>query len=90
VPGFRVAEARPPERLVIEGRHRFARYAIVLRVEPRPGGARCRLESRAAFPGWRGRAYRLAVVGSRGHLLGVRRLLGAIRRGAETRAGAAA
>src|SRR4051794_19096008 len=46
VPGFRVAAADPPRLLVLCGRHRFAAYAIVLRIDPIESGARCRLESR--------------------------------------------
>ena len=33
----------------------------------------------ADFPGPRGRAYRAAVIGSRGHVVAVRRILAAIR-----------
>jgi hypothetical protein len=84
--GFREVEADRPRLLAIAGRHRFSRYGIVVRVDPAPAGARCRLESRAIFPGLRGTAYRLAVVGSKGHVLAVRRLLRQIRRTAERRA----
>ena len=82
-PAFAVTAEQRPERLVLEGRHRFSRYAIVVRVGAAPGGSRVRLESRAAFPGPHGALYRLAVVGSRGHVVAVRRLLAAIRRSAE-------
>jgi hypothetical protein len=81
--GFREVEADRPRLLVIAGRHRFSRYGIVLRVDPAPGGARCRLESRAVFPGLHGKAYRLAVVGSGAHVVAVRRLLRQVRRAAE-------
>jgi hypothetical protein len=83
IPGFRIVEADQPRLLVLQGRHRFARYGIVIRVERRDGGARCRLESRAAFPGPHGAAYRLAVVGTRLHAAAVRHLLDTIRRAAE-------
>ena len=83
VPGFAVAAAEPPRLLVLRGRHRFSRYGIVVRVEPHTDGARCRLESRAAFPGPHGRAYRALVIGSGGHLLAVRRLLRGVARDAE-------
>jgi hypothetical protein len=75
VPGFGVVAADRPHLLVVEGRHRFSRYGIVVRVEPAPGGARVAAESRAAFPGLLGTGYRLAVVGTGGHALGVHRLL---------------
>src|SRR4051794_2396917 len=83
VPGFRVATAERPHLLVVEGRHRFSRYGIVVRIEPAGGGARVTAESRAAFSGLHGRAYRLAVVGSGGHALAVGRLLRHVARSAE-------
>jgi hypothetical protein len=83
VPGFRVVASDRPHSLVLAGRHRFSGYAIVLRVEELPTGSRCRLESRGEFPGVHGRLYRLAVIGSRGHVLAVRGLLRGVRRVAE-------
>ncbi len=83
VSGFGVVSVDEPRRLVISGRHRFSRYAIVLRVVPEGSESRCLLESRAAFPGLHGRLYRLAVIGSGGHRASVRRLLGRIRVEAE-------
>ncbi len=81
VPGFRVREAEPPAALVLVGRHRFSRYALRFRLEPLgPDRARLRAESRAAFPGTAGRLYRLAVVGSGGHVIAVRRLLSTVER----------
>jgi hypothetical protein len=86
IPGFRTVEQDRPRLLVLQGRHRFARYGIVVRVEPTAAGARCRLESRAAFPGPHGAAYRLAVVSSGAHVVAVRHLLQRIRHSAETAA----
>lgn len=80
--GFRVVEADRPHLLVLAGRHRFARYGVVLRIEPSGAGARCRLESRADFPGLHGRLYRLAVIGTGGHVVAVRHLLRRIERAA--------
>jgi hypothetical protein len=85
VPGFRVVAAEPPRLLVVAGQHRFSRYGIVFRVQPTPAGCRVRAETRAAFPGPHGALYRLAVIGSRGHVLLTRRLLGQIARRAERR-----
>ena len=85
VPGFRVVAAEEPRLLVVAGRHRFSRYGIVVRLEPADDGTRVRLESRAGFPGPLGALYRLAVVGTGGHVVGVRRLLSAVRRAAEAR-----
>jgi hypothetical protein len=82
--GFRVERARPPAELALAGRHRFSRYALVFRIDDLPGGTAClRAESRAEFPGAAGRAYRLLVIGSRGHVLAVRRMLAAVKRRAE-------
>ena len=66
---------------MLDGRHRFSTYAVIFRVEA-VGHDRTRLhaESRASFPGPAGRAYRLLVVGSGGHVVAVRRLLSGIVR----------
>jgi hypothetical protein len=84
VTGFRVVEAVRPRRLVLAGRHRFAEYAVVITSAATDTGTRCCLESRAAFPGVHGRLYRIAVLGSHGHVVAVRRLLRTIRGRAET------
>jgi len=83
VVGFRVAEADPPRRLILEGRHRFSRYSLAFELEPREGETRLAATTRATFPGLHGRAYRTLVIGSRAHVLVTRRLLDGIRRRAE-------
>ncbi|MCV2489127.1 hypothetical protein OF117_07100 [Geodermatophilus sp. YIM 151500] len=83
VPGFRVVAADRPGLLVVAGRHRFSRYGIVFRVQPAGRWVRVRAETRAAFPGPHGAAYRLAVIGSGGHAVTVRRMLRRIARVAE-------
>lgn len=84
VPGFRVAVATPGSELALEGRHRFSTYALVFRIEASgPGHTNLTAESRGAFPGWAGRLYRMAVVGTGGHVLAVRRILTSVRRRAE-------
>ena len=83
VPGFRIVTAEPPRLLVIAGRHRFSRYGIVWRIEPAGAGSRIRAETRAAFPGPHGALYRLAVIGSGGHVVVTRRLLARVARRAE-------
>ncbi|WP_419993183.1 hypothetical protein [Streptomyces boninensis] len=87
VVGFRVTSADPGRELVLEGRHRFSAYALTFRLDaldpedsPR---TRLRAETRAVFPGVAGRAYGMAVVGTRGHVLVVRRLLRDVRGRAE-------
>ena len=83
-PGFRVSVAEPPNELALEGSHRFSRYSLVFRVDPL-GAARSRLraETRAVFRPRLGRLYRALVIGTRGHVLVVRRLLASIRERAE-------
>lgn len=89
VPGFRVARSAP-RKLALEGRHRFSRYTLVFRIDPVRGGVadstaavRLSAETRARFPGVAGRGYRLLVIGTRGHVVLVRRLLRSVRRRAE-------
>lgn len=86
LPGFIVSRSIPPVMLALLGEHRFSRYALVFRIDLLPG-QRCRVraETRASFPGAKGRLYKLAVIGTRGHVLVVRRMLRALRRGAERR-----
>ncbi|ETK37767.1 hypothetical protein [Microbispora sp. ATCC PTA-5024] len=87
VPGFRVMSAVPGRDLALAGRHRFSDYTLVFRIEPLgPALSRLRAESRAAFPGAAGRGYRMLVIGTGAHVLGMRRLLAAIRRQAEATA----
>jgi hypothetical protein len=84
VPGFHVAAALAPSELALAGSHRFSRYALVFRLDDLgPGRTRLRAETRAEFPGLRGSAYRALVIGTRGHILATRRLLGATKRRAE-------
>jgi hypothetical protein len=84
IPGFVVARVIPPVLLGLLGAHRFSRYALVFRIdELKEDRSRLRAETRAEFPGVQGRAYRALVIGSRGHVLVVRRLLRAVRKRAE-------
>ena len=82
--GFEVAESDPPHVLSLSGRHRFSRYLLDFRVEPgRGGGSVVTAVTHADFPGRRGAGYRMLVIGSRLHVLAVRRILTGIRRRAE-------
>lgn len=84
IPGFRVVAAVPGHALTLEGRHRFSSYALAFHLDDLgPGRSRLRAESRATFPGLAGGLYRRLVVGTGGHVVGVKRLLSAVRRGAE-------
>ncbi len=84
VPGFHVVELAPERSLTLAGSHRFSNYALVFRLEPL-GGRRTRLvaETRAEFPGFAGGAYRVAVIGTRMHVLVVRRVLRGVAHRAE-------
>ena len=82
--GFAVVDAQEPASLVLEGRHRFSDYRLSFRLEVLgPDETRLCAETRAEFPGLGGAVYRALVIGSRGHRLGMRRLLSGIRRDAE-------
>jgi hypothetical protein len=84
ITGFRIARADAPVELVLEGEHRFSRYALIFHLEALPADrSRVRAESRAAFPGLRGRSYRALVIGTRGHVLAVKRMLRAVKARAE-------
>lgn len=84
VSGFVVAEAKAPNRLVLEGRHRFASYRLSFTVDPLPQN-RTHLSARtdASFPGFAGRLYRAVVIGSGGHEIVARRMLAAVAGRAE-------
>ena len=84
VPGFFVARVIEPAVLALEGQHRFARYGLIWSIEPtKDEHTLLRAETRAEFPGIRGRLYRALVIGSGGHVLLVNRLLRAVKRRAE-------
>jgi hypothetical protein len=84
LPGFVVARVVRPACLGLLGAHRFSRYALVFRIDAVDDEAsRVRAETRAEFPGAKGRAYRTLVIGTRGHVLAVKSILRAVRRRAE-------
>ncbi len=88
VPGFRVEAATEGSELALAGSHRFSDYSLVFRLDDLgEGRTRLRAETRAAFPGLRGEAYKTMVIRTRGHVLATRRLLGATKRRAERRRG---
>ena len=88
IPGFSVTGAEPGSRLVLAGRHRFSRYELVFTLrEDAHSGTRLGAETHAEFPGIHGRAYRAAVIGTRGHVVVVRRMLSAVARRARRERG---
>jgi hypothetical protein len=83
-PGFRVEVAERPRELALAGSHRYSDYALIFRLDELSGDrTRLRAETRATFPGLKGGIYRTLVIGTRGHVLVTRRLLGATRERAE-------
>ena len=84
VPGFRVTHSLPPNEWALEGRHLFSRYALTFRITPVDDKhCRVRAESSAEFPGHHGTAYRAVVIGTGGHVIGVRGILRSIKIRAE-------
>jgi hypothetical protein len=84
LPGFHVDLAEQPRELALAGSHRFSDYALIFRLDDLGDGRTClSAETRAAFPGVKGRAYRALVIDTRAHLVVTRRLLGAVKRRAE-------
>jgi hypothetical protein len=84
LPGFTVTRAIAPVMLALAGEHRYAKYAVVFRIDLLPGQrSRVKLETRADFTPGKGRIYKAAVIGTHGHVLVVNRMLRSIKRGAE-------
>jgi hypothetical protein len=82
--GFEVVASDPPREVVLAGRHRFSTYRLVFRVEPAAGGSRLHALTYAAFPRLRGRAYRTALMVSRGHARATRGMLRTVADRAES------
>lgn len=83
-PGFVVTRVIEPAALALEGQHRFSRYGLIFSLEPtKDERTLLRAETRADFPGVKGSAYRTLVVGARGHVLVVNRLLRGVKKRAE-------
>ncbi|CAN5517702.1 hypothetical protein BH10ACT11_BH10ACT11_21430 [soil metagenome] len=84
VPGFLVTRAIAPAVLGLMGEHRFSRYALIFTiVECHSGLTECRAETRAEFPGGKGRLYRGLVIGTHGHVVITNGILRSIRKIAE-------
>ena len=86
MPGFVVTRVVKPAVIALAGQHRFSRYGLILILESTDDDRTLlRAETRAVFPGLAGRIYRALVIGTRGHVLAVQRILRAVRRRAERR-----
>jgi hypothetical protein len=82
--GFRVASSQEPNKLTLEGKHRFSSYVLAFSIADL-GPARSELRARtdAAFPRALGYLYRPLVIGSGLHVRAVQRTLDAVKRRAE-------
>ena len=84
VPGFLVTRSIRPAVLALMGQHRYSRYALIFRIAEKPSGiVLLSAQTRAEFPGTKGRAYRALVIGTRGHVLVTRSILRGVRKRAE-------
>ena len=84
IPGFIVTRSVRPAVLALMGRHRFSRYALIFSILEKPSGlVLLSAQTRAEFPGGRGRVYRGLVIGTRGHVIVTASILRAVRRRAE-------
>jgi len=86
IPGFRVLTSRPSRELKLAGKDHFSRYELIFRLAP-TGTGRTELsaDTRAVFPGLKGTLFRGLVIGTRAHVLVMRRLLRAVKQRAESR-----
>ncbi len=83
-PGFTVCEVVPPGTYALAGRHRFARYQVVFRIDKlEVGRSRLTAETFATFPGRAGRLYRMFVMDARLHALVMWSMVRRLRRRAE-------
>ncbi len=86
-PGFVVREVVRPATWAAAGRHRFARYQAVFRIESSAsGGSRLSVETYASYPGRAGTVWRRVVMESGAYGVAVRAVLAYLRRRAERRA----
>jgi hypothetical protein len=84
IPGFVVTRSVRPAVLALMGRHRFSAYALVFSIMEKPSGlVLLGAQTRAEFPGRRGRAYRGLVIGTRGHVVATMGILRSVRKRAE-------
>ena len=84
IPGFLVTRSVKPAVLALMGQHRFSRYALIFTIMEKPSGLMLlSAQTRAEFPGRKGRAYRGLVMGTHGHVVVTTGMLRQIRKRAE-------
>ncbi len=84
IPGFVVTRSVKPAVLALMGQHRFSRYALIFTILEKPSGLMLlSAQTRAEFPGKRGRLYRGLVIGTHGHVIATTSILRQVRKRAE-------
>ena len=84
IPGFLVTRSVKPAVLALMGQQRFSRYALIFTILEKPSGLMLlSAQTRAEFPGRKGRAYRGLVVGTHGHMVVTTGMLRQVRKRAE-------
>jgi len=84
LPGFVVTRSVEPAVLALMGQHRFSRYALIFTILEKPSGLMLlSAQTRAEFPGKKGRVYRGLVIGTHGHVVVTTSILRQVRRRAE-------
>lgn len=83
--GFTMVEHVAPERVVLRGEHRFARYELAFVIESGAQATTLHATTHAEFPGLLGTIYRGAVIATGGHAIVVRSMLRRIARRATAR-----
>jgi hypothetical protein len=79
-----VTRSVKPAVLALMGQHRFAQYALIFTILEKPSGLMLlSAQTRAVFPGRKGRVYRGLVIGTHGHVVVTTSLLRQVRRRAE-------
>lgn len=84
IPGFVITRSIKPVVLALMGQHRFSRYALIFTILQKPSGLMLlSAQTRAEFPGRKGRAYKGLVIGTRGHVVVTTSILRQVRKRAE-------
>ncbi len=79
--GFARISAEEGREVILTGCHRFSRYRLSFELtDTTDGRTRLTATTHATFPGVSGKLYRLAVIGSRGHAMVVKRMLRSVER----------
>ena len=84
IPGFVVTRSVRPAVLALMGQHRFSKYALIFSILEKPSGLiLLSAQTRAEFPGRKGRVYRGLIIGTHGHVVVTTSILRQVRKRAE-------